>query len=151
FREEVGGLVIRMLVLLVLQGALLFLAGVACAGMSRFHVATGETTQEALVSMAWSMGLLLAWPLVLVALLWGLRWPQLLRAAGLPALTATTLRGLTVMLVHLAAAVGAGQALTGMGLAFLLDPVDWAFIIAGAVLCVRAWRLAGDAAHILPP
>src|SRR5262249_11370786 len=47
FREAVGALVIRMLVLLVLQGALLFLVGVACAGMSRFHVATGETTEEA--------------------------------------------------------------------------------------------------------
>jgi tetratricopeptide (TPR) repeat protein len=151
FREEVGALVTRLLVLLVLQGALLFLVGVACAGMSRFHVATGETTQEALVSMASALGLLLAWPLVLVALLWGLRWPQLLRAASLAALTATTLRGLTVILVHLATALAAGQALSCLSLAALLDPIDWAFIIAGAVLCIRAWRLAGDAAHILPP
>jgi tetratricopeptide (TPR) repeat protein len=32
----------------------------------------------------------------------------------------------------------------------LLDPVDWAFVIGGIVLCVRAWRLARDARKILP-
>src|SRR5262249_4042237 len=122
FREEVGRLVNRMLLLLVLLGVLLFLGGGVCIGMSRFHVAAGETTEEALISMAWGLGLTFAWPLVLVALLWGLRWPQLLRVAGLAVLTATTLRGLTVMLVHLAAALNAGQALSGLSLAYLLDP-----------------------------
>src|SRR5262249_46492189 len=32
----------------------------------------------------------------------------------------------------------------------LADPVDWAFVIAGAVLGVRAWHLAADAGEILP-
>jgi tetratricopeptide (TPR) repeat protein len=32
----------------------------------------------------------------------------------------------------------------------LLDPVDWAFVIIGVRLCVRAWRLAGEARQILP-
>jgi hypothetical protein len=59
FREEVGALVNRML-LLVLLGALLVLVGVLCAGASRFHVATGETTEEALVSTGWALGLAFA-------------------------------------------------------------------------------------------
>src|SRR5262249_33028734 len=49
---------------------------------------------------------------------------------------------LTVWIAHL---------LAGGSLSILVDPVLWAFVIVGIVLCVRAWQLAGDARHILPP
>jgi tetratricopeptide (TPR) repeat protein len=44
-----------------------------------------------------------------------------------------------------------GTALADSKLWIFLDPVDWAFVIAGVVLWVRSRRLAGDAADILPP
>jgi hypothetical protein len=60
FREEVGALVNRMLLLVVLLGALLLVSGALCVGATRFNVATGETTEEALVSTAWALGLAFA-------------------------------------------------------------------------------------------
>jgi tetratricopeptide (TPR) repeat protein len=151
YAEEVGALVNRMLLFLGIQAALLFLVGVFCVGTSRFNVATGETLSEALVSMGQALGLIYAWPLVMLVLLKVLRWPQLLRATGLAVLAAMTGRGLAVWLAHLLAVGAAGAGTAGSLFWLLVDPVDWAFIITGAMLCVRAWRLAGDALHILPP
>ncbi len=150
FAQEVGGLVKRMLQLLVAQAALLFIAGVFCAGASRFHPATGETALESLASTAQGLGVVCVWPLVLLAFLRILCWPQLLRGAGLGILAATTLRGLTVLLSYVLALRTTGATLTTHGIWLLLDPFDWVFIILGVVLCVRAWRLADDAPHILP-
>src|SRR5207244_1911459 len=79
YAEEVCGLVNRVLLLLIFQSALLFVAVVFCAGLTRFHPATGETVPQALVSAGLGLGLVFAWPLVLLALLRLLRWPQLLR------------------------------------------------------------------------
>jgi tetratricopeptide (TPR) repeat protein len=151
FAQVVAGLVRRMLLLLAVQAVALFLISAFCAGMSSFHPATGETTPQALASSAIWLGVMYAWPLVLVALLRVLLWPGLLRCAGLAVLAVTTLRGLTVRLAHLLALHNAGLPLSGRSIALLADPFDWAFIIIGAVLCVRAWRLAGDALDILPP
>jgi tetratricopeptide (TPR) repeat protein len=150
YGEEVGAVVKRLLLLLVIQAVLLLVATAFCAGMSRMHAATGETPAQALAS-AWQwLGVLYAWPLVLLALLWVLRWPQLLRSAGLAALAVTTGRWLAVWLAHLLAVQTTGATLTNSEIWMLLDPVDWAFVILGVSLCVRAWRLAGDARQILP-
>jgi tetratricopeptide (TPR) repeat protein len=149
YAEEAGALASRMLVLLVLQAALLFLLGVFCAGVSSLVAPTGETTQQALASGGLGIGLLYGWPLALLALLRVFRWPGFLRATGLAVLAATTGRGLTVWLAHLLAAA-AGRGLAGRDLWVLADPIDWAFVISGVVLCVRAWRLARDSADILP-
>jgi tetratricopeptide (TPR) repeat protein len=150
FAEEAGALAGRMLVLLVVQAALLFLAGVFCVGASRLVVPTGETTEQALATTGLWAGLLYGWPLALLALLRVLRRPGLLRATGLAVLAATAGRGLAVSLAHLLAALAAGP--PGVRrLWALADPVDWAFIIFGAVLCARAWRLARDSADMLPP
>jgi tetratricopeptide (TPR) repeat protein len=150
YAEEVRGLVNRMLLLVVLQAALLFLAHVFCAGVSGLDVATGETRSEAVGSALLGLGLISVWPLVLVVLLWVLRWAELLRAAGLGVLVATTGRGLAIRVAHLLAIRAAGTTLAESKILLLVDPVDWALIIAGVVLCLRAWRLAGDARQILP-
>src|SRR5262249_34416693 len=94
---------------------------------------------------------LFAWPLVLLALLWVLRWPQLLRLTGLAVLAVTTGRGLTVWGAHLLAVLTAGSPPPDARVWMLADPVDWAFVIAGAVLGRQAWRLAGEARQMLPP
>jgi tetratricopeptide (TPR) repeat protein len=151
YAEEVAALVNRMLLLLAVQAGLLLLASMFCAGVSRLHEATGETPLQALTSSGPALGLFYAWPLVLLGLLWILRWPPLLRLTGLAVLVATTVRGLTVMLAHLLAVQVTDSALAGRGFWFLADPVEWGLIIAGVVLCARSWRLAGDAVHILPP
>jgi tetratricopeptide (TPR) repeat protein len=150
YAEEVGGLVNRSLLLLAVRAVLLFAVMVFCAGASPFHEATGQTPSQALAPAALGLGLVYAWPLALLALLRVLRWPGLLRTTGLGVLAATSGRGLTVVLAHLFALGSAGSAPTGTGFCLVVDPVDWALIIAGALLCRRAWRLAGDATHILP-
>jgi tetratricopeptide (TPR) repeat protein len=152
YGEEVRALINRLLLLLVLQTTLLFLAATFCAGVtSRFNGASGETLEQSLASMGLVFAILFSWPLALLALLWILRWPGLLRPAGLAVLAATTGRGLTVILAHLLATWTTGGSLSGRQSWFLLDPIDWAFIIFGMVLCARAWRLARDASQILPP
>jgi tetratricopeptide (TPR) repeat protein len=150
YAEEVGALVNRVLLLLVIQAALLLLGAVVFPGLSGLEQPTGETRSEALASAGLATALLYAWPLVLLAVLWVLRWPQLLRIVGLAALAATTGRGLTAWLAHLLAVQTTGATLAEGKLWMLLDPVDWAFMIIGVSLCLRAWRLAGDARQILP-
>jgi hypothetical protein len=149
FNEEVRGLVGRSLLLLVTQAALLLLVSVFCANLSGL-IPTGETPQEALKSSALGLGMLYAWPVVLLGLLWALRRPQLLPAAGLAVLAATTGRGLILMAAHLSGVWTTGLPLVGWAGCFLLDPFEWAFIVIGLRLSVRAWRLAGDAQYILP-
>jgi tetratricopeptide (TPR) repeat protein len=151
YAEEVGALVRRMLLLLVIQAGLLLVIGVFSGVVPAINGANGETPLEALKSSAPWLGLLYAWPLVLVALLWLLRWPQLLRPAGLAVLTVTAGRGLAVYGAHLLAVGVAGVAAADAKLWMLADPVDWAIIIAGVLLWRRAGRLALDAPQILPP
>jgi tetratricopeptide (TPR) repeat protein len=151
YAEEVGALCRRVLVLFALLAAVLLAVNVFCVGASPLHAATGESMPEALASTALGLGIVLAWPLLLLALAWLLRWPELLRTAGLAALAATTGRGLAVWAGHLLAARAAGVPPAERGLWVLADPVDWAFVIAGVLLCARAWRLAGEARQILPP
>src|SRR5262249_2359770 len=110
------------------------------------NVPTGETPLQAFASGAMWTGLLYAWPLLMGGLLRGARRPGLLRMAGLATMVATTGRGLVLRVAHLAAVRAAGDGLTGRDIAMLADPIDWAIIIFGLVLCVRAWRLA-DAAR----
>jgi hypothetical protein len=149
--EEVCALVNRLLLLVVLQAVALFLIAAFLPAGLGLQMATGETPSQGAVRAAWGLGILYAWPLVLLVLLRALRWPQLLRAAGLVVLAVTTGRMLTVWLAHFLAARNTGSGLAGGTLWIPLDPVNWAFVIAGIVLCVRAWRLARDARHILPP
>jgi tetratricopeptide (TPR) repeat protein len=151
FGDEVRSLANRMLLLLVIQVALLLLVSAFCAGASRFHEATGEEPGEALKKSGLALGLFFAWPLVLLVLLRVLRRPELLPAVGLALLAATTGRGLTVMAAHALAVRAAGSAPASLMWCSLVDPVDWAFILLGLVLFVRARRLAGDAPDILPP
>jgi tetratricopeptide (TPR) repeat protein len=150
YAEEVGALVNRLLLLLIIQAALLVLVSVIGPGGSGFAVPTGEMPSEALAAAGLGLGLLFAWPFVLLALLRVLRWPQLLRAAGLAALAATAGRGLTVWLAHLLAVQTTGATVAESKAWLLADPVGWAVVIAGMVLAVRAWRLAGDVRQILP-
>ncbi|KAJ3062107.1 hypothetical protein HK102_008877, partial [Quaeritorhiza haematococci] len=51
---------------------------------------------------------------------------------------------------HVLAALTTGVTLEESRLGYLADPGDWFFIVAGLVLCRRAWRLARDARQILP-
>jgi tetratricopeptide (TPR) repeat protein len=151
YGEEVGALVNRLLLLLLFQMAILFVVGVFCVGLSRFHAPTGEALPEALRSAGLGLGLGFGWPLVLFVLLRVLRWPQLLPAAGIAVLTATTGRMLGVWLGHGLALHSTGAGLEGLNGWMFLDPLDWTFAIAGVVLCARARRLGRDAPHILPP
>src|SRR5262249_26223068 len=125
YAEEVGGLVNRMLLLLVVLAALLFVGGLLNAGPAALDAPTGETPRQALVSLGLELGLWFVWPLVLLALLRFVRWPQLLRTAGLVVLAVTTARGLTVMLAHGLAARAVGAPLAGKTLWFLVDPIEW--------------------------
>jgi len=150
YAEEVSVLTRRMLCLLVIQALLLFLVSAFMAGKTGLTAATGETLSESIVSAGVGLGLVYAWPLVLIVLLGVLRWQELLRPAGFGVLTATTVRGLIVVLAHLLAVFTTGATLAESKIGLLLDPVDWAFIIAGAVICVGAWRLARDASLIVP-
>src|SRR5262249_39155319 len=106
---------------------------------------------RAVAAGGWRLGLLNAWPVALLALLWVLRWPQFLSAAGLAVLAATTGRALTVWLAHSLAAWTARAPVEESTVRMLANPLEWAMIIAGVVLGVRAWRLAGDTRQILPP
>lgn len=150
YGEEVGGWVRRAVVLLTIQAVLLFIVAAAGVKLSPLEVATGESPAEALASAGWGVGLVFACPLLLVVLLWVLRWPQLLRAAGVAVLAATTGRGVAVWVVHLLAMAVTGASAAEGKLWVMLDPVDWAFVIIGAVLGVRAWRLAAEARQVLP-
>src|SRR5207249_5344133 len=96
------------------------------------------------------LGLFFAWQLVLLGVLRVLRWPGLLRLARLAGLAATSGRGLTVWAAHLAAVRAGGRGVAALDIAMLVDPVEWAFILIGLVLCVRAWHLADAARQILP-
>src|SRR5262249_36245057 len=125
-------------------------AAVYWPGKSGLVAATGESLTESLASAGLALGLLYAWPLILMVLLRVLRWRELLRAAGLAVLAVTTVRGLSAVVASLLAVWTAGATLAESKIWLLADPVDWAFIIAGWVLCVRAWHLATDASQILP-
>jgi tetratricopeptide (TPR) repeat protein len=150
YGEEVSGLLRRCLLLLAVQAALLFLSVVFCAGISELNPGTRETLQEKFASAGIGLSLLLAWPLFLLGLAWVLRWPQSLRTLGIGLLAATTVRELTVWLAHLLAVKTTGTPLAEGKLWLFADPVDWAILLMGAVLCARAWRVAGDAGQILP-
>jgi tetratricopeptide (TPR) repeat protein len=141
----------RLLLLLALDAVFLFLAGALGGGVAPLEMPTGETPSQAAARAGLGVGLVFAWPLALTALLWRLRWPPLLPAAGLAALAVTTGRVLTVWVSHLLAVLATGAPLAASNLWILADPVDWAFVIAGAVLCAMAWRLAAESRRMLPP
>ena len=134
YAEEVRGLVKGMLVLLTVELALLLMISVFCVGMTSFLQATGETPSQALASSAMGLGLLFAWPIIMIVLLSVLHWPQLLRPTGLAVLAATAGRGVMVWLAHLLALKITGAALSGKLFCMFLDPIDWALILFG-VLC----------------
>jgi tetratricopeptide (TPR) repeat protein len=151
FGEEVAALTNRMLLLLVLQAALLFMAAAFLTGVSRLQPATGLALPRMLEYLGLGLAVIHAWPIVLLALLRVLRWPGLLQVAGLAVLAVTAGRGLAVLLAHLLAVRTTGTAPANGMLWVCLDPFSWACIIAGVVLFVRSRRLARDAAYILPP
>jgi tetratricopeptide (TPR) repeat protein len=119
--------------------------------MTGVNPVSGQAPAQALASAGQQLGLLFAWPLLLLILVWVLRWPPSLRAAGLAVLAATTGRGAAVWLAHLLAVVTTLTPASEGKLWILADPVDWAIVIFGVLLCARAWRLADDARQILPP
>jgi tetratricopeptide (TPR) repeat protein len=148
YTEQVGTLVRRMLTLLVVQAVLTFLAVLFCARLSPLHVATGETPEDALLSAGGTLALVFGWPLMLLALVRLFRWPSLLHAMGLALAVLTCGWIVTLWVVHF---VAARSALERAHWWMVLDPVNWIIMIIGAVLCVRAFRLAGDARFLLPP
>jgi tetratricopeptide (TPR) repeat protein len=150
YAEEVSSLTRGILILLVIQVSLLFLATAFAPGKSRLHAATGETSSESIASAALGVALFFTWPLIMVILLRVLRWREILRATGLAVLAVTTARGLTVVAAHFAAVSSTGTTLDARKIGLVLDPVDWAFIVVGGVLCARAWHLAHRASRILP-
>jgi hypothetical protein len=148
--EEVSALLKRMLLVLTIQALVLFLVSLFCTSALSINRAIGKSPQNALLRVGTGLALLYAWPLVVMALARVLRWPSLLRTAGLGFLAVTTGRGLAVALAHVLAVRAAAAPLASSYLWLLADPVDWAITIAGVVLCVRAWRLAGETRRMLP-
>jgi tetratricopeptide (TPR) repeat protein len=151
YAEEISRLVSRTVCLLAIQAVLLYLGGILGTGSPGLSEATEEAPLQSLAASGLGLALVSAWPLVLLVLLWVLRWPQLLRPLALAILAATTARGLLVILVHLLAVRFAEAELSARGIWLLVDPVNWGLIVAGLVLSTRAWRLSRGARHILPP
>jgi tetratricopeptide (TPR) repeat protein len=152
YTEEVKALVKRTLWLVLTAGLLVFLSAAFLPGKTSFMPATGETLSQSLATAGLGAAMFFGWPLLLVLLLRLVRWRELLLAVGIAVLTATTLRGLAMMGAHALAIADAeseaGPAGSTIGL--LIDPVEWTFIIAGAVLGVRAMRLRSRSRQILP-
>ena len=150
YAEEVSALTRGMLVLLALEVFLGFVAVAYLPGKTRLIAATGETFAASMESAAWSLALFYGWPLVVVVLLRVLRWRELLRPAGLAVLAVTTVRGLVLILVHLLVLLNSLTTARPPMLLMAVDPVEWAFIIAGARMSARAWQLARRATQMLP-
>ena len=150
YAEEVSALTRSMLVVLALAMILGFIAVALLPGKTRLIAATGETFSESIESAALSLGLFYGWPLVMVVLLRVLRWRELLRPAGLGVLAVTTVRGLVVVVVHLLVLLNSAITVRPQMMMMVVDPVEWAFIIAGALMCGRAWHLARRATEMLP-
>jgi hypothetical protein len=150
YAEEVSGLTRAMLWLVLIQVALQFVALVLLPGKTSLLSGTGETLEQSIASTGLSLTLWYAWPLVMIALLRLLYWKELLRPTGIAVLAVTTIRGLAVVAAHLLVVYTEGTAFAANKIWLALDPVDWVFIIMGAVMCVKAWRLARKACEILP-
>ncbi len=149
YLEQVSSLFKRMLLLLLAEAGLLFVATAFLVGRTPANAGTGETLEESVASSALSVALIFAWPLLVVVLLRVLRWRELLVVAALAVLTVTTLRGLAVVAAHLAAVVSTGTSLDGSNLWIILDPIDWTFIILGVAFFRGARRLSDQAGQIL--
>jgi tetratricopeptide (TPR) repeat protein len=145
YNEQVSSVVTRMLLLVVIQGSLLFFMSGFLTGKTSWIAATGETPNESLKSAGLGIAIFYGWPLLLVILLGILRWRELLGIAALAVLAVTTVRGLAVVAGHLAAIFSTGVDLPNAKIWMILDPVDWAFIILGMTVFVRARRLARQA------
>jgi tetratricopeptide (TPR) repeat protein len=150
YAEEVSALTNGMLLLIVIEAALSFVALVFLSGKSHVLSATGETIAESIASAGLGLALLFSWPVILALLLRILRWPGLLLPAGLAVVSATTARGFVMVAALILAVVANGTAYSKRWIWLALDPVDWTFIIIGAVLFVRALRLSREANVILP-
>ena len=150
YGENISILCQQILLLLVIQGAVLFLTALFCSSTSNLGVGVGETLSETLMSMGLGLAIFSGWPLFLVLLLRVLRWPGLLRAVGIAVLVATTGRGLTVWAAHILAGWSQYGNHTASELWVVADPIIWVFILFGMVLCRQAWRHARDARKILP-
>jgi tetratricopeptide (TPR) repeat protein len=150
YGEEVAALVKRALLLLAIQATVLLLVYVLGVGRSKLVAPSGKSASSDLVEAAVVLGLIHFWPVVLLVLIRLLSWPQLLVPTGLALLAVTAGRGLAVVVSH-ALAVTQSPASSSFSLAILLDPVNWALMLAGLVLSLRAWRLRRDARAILPP
>ncbi len=151
FSEERGALTKRILLLLVIQGALLVMITLFWTGAARFNGATGERPSQALASTGAGFAMLYGWPLVLLVLLRLLPWPTLLRAVAIAVLVFTAGRAFTVWTAHFLASQAPEARQTGLKLWMAADPFEWGIIIAGIMLCVRGWRLAGESRQMLPP
>ena len=150
YAEEVSGLTRGMLLLLVIEASMYFLVTAFLSGKTRWLSATGETTSESIMSAGLALGLVYALPAILVLLLRILRWKELLLPAGLAVLTGTTLRGLVAIATHILAVVAMGNTSAKNWVWLVMDPVDWAFMMIGAILFARALRVARHAGEILP-
>jgi tetratricopeptide (TPR) repeat protein len=111
---------------------------------------SGETQAEALIGAGVGILLFGTWPLLTILLLRVLRWPQLLRAAGLAVLALTTGRVLALWLGHVLAYLNSRASLGESKLWILCDPGDWAIVVAGVFVWGWSSRLASDAWQMLP-
>src|SRR5262249_40003563 len=122
YSEQLSSVVKRMLLLVVIQGSLLFLITGFLTGRAHWIAATGETLSESLTSAGVGVAVFYAWPLLLVLLLGVLRWRELLGIAAVAVLAVTTVRGLAVVVGHLAAVFCTGVDLSHAKIWMILDP-----------------------------
>ena len=150
YAEEVSALTVAMLLLVVIEASLYFLISVFLSGKSPLVSATGETVSESIASTGLAFALLYSWPVILVLLLRVFPWQGLVLPAGLAVLAVTTGRGLAMMAAHILVLSTTQTSQAKSWIWLVMDPVDWTFIIIGAVLFVRALRLSREASAILP-
>jgi tetratricopeptide (TPR) repeat protein len=153
YAEEVARLVNRLVILVIIISVLLFLYASYTSSTQLawgLEPGSGETPSEMIRSAGLLIALFGAWPLLLLLVLRVLRWPQLLRSTGLAVLALTTGRGIAVWLGHALAFLGSRVPLSQSKLWILFDPGDWAIVIAGAILCRKAWNLASESRQMLP-
>lgn len=146
FAEEVHSLVNRALLILAAQMVVIVLLDAM-----HYFGWSGITRAETLAGLGKGLALFYSWPLLLLALLRFLKWPQLLRAAGLAVLAATVGRWLTVIVAHAIAKAAVSDSGPRDLLISFADPINLPFALLGVWNCRMAWRLASESRFMLPP
>jgi tetratricopeptide (TPR) repeat protein len=148
--ERVHALVVRMFLLLTAQALLLTIIGVFGTGGPLRIVAVPVTVnQTTIANSRLDLVAVYAWPAVLLLLVWILAWPGLLRATAFVVLLVTGARITAVVITRLGGP-GSSSDLWFAGFYRLVHLLEWPVLVVGIILAVRAWRLAGRVATIVP-